>query len=171
MITIIENKTKKVPGITSVFVQFKYDDGIIEELKSLPCKNYSKRNNQWEVPIIYLSELIDKLCVYDDIQLKLCNIKFEEEVKYKLSNYKTKPFDYQLDGIQYGLNHDTWLLLDPPGLGKSLQLIYLAEELKKRDRLKHCLIICGINTLKTNWQKEINRHSKLDCKILFRICQ
>ena len=166
MITITESKTKKVPGITSVFVDFKYDEGIVEEIKSLPCKNYSKKSNKWEIPIIYLAELIDKLCVYDDIQLKLCNIKFEEEVEYKLSNYKTKPFEYQLEGIQYGLNHDTWLLLDPPGLGKSLQLIYLAEELKKRDKLKHCLIICGINTLKTNWQKEIKRHSKLDCKIL-----
>lgn len=166
MIYITEKKTSKVPGITSVFVDFKYDPAIVEEIKSIPCKNFSKRTNLWEIPITYLSELIDKLCVYDDIKLKLCNITFEDDIAYKLQTYKTKPFDYQIEGIQYGLNHDTWLLLDPPGLGKTLQLIYLAEELKKRDKLKHCLIICGINTLKTNWQKEILKHSKLDCKIL-----
>ena len=57
----------------------------------------------------------------------------EEDKIYKLSKYKTKPFSYQEEGIQFGLNHDKWLLLDPPGLGKTLQLIYLAEELKKRE--------------------------------------
>lgn len=166
MIQITENRTKKVPGITSVFINFPYNQYIIEDIKSLPCKNYSKKDNLWEVPITYLAELIDKLCVYDDIELKLCNITFEEDIEYKLSEYRTKPFNYQIDGIQYGLNHDSWLLLDPPGLGKSLQLIYLAEELQKRNGIKHCLIVCGINTLKTNWQKEIHKHSRLDCKIL-----
>ena len=63
------------------------------------------------------------------------------------------------EGIQYGLNHDKWLLLDAPGLGKSLQLIYLAQEIKKRDSIEHCLIICGVNGLKYNWRKEIKKHS------------
>ena len=166
MILIQEKKTKKVPGITSVFVSFKYDANIVNELKSLPSANYSKKDNTWEIPVIYLSELIDKLCVYDDIDLRFCNLTFEEDIEYKLSKFKTQPFDYQLEGIQFGLNHDKWLLLDPPGLGKSLQLIYIAEELHKREGLEHCLIVCGINTLKKNWEKEINRHSKLSCKIL-----
>lgn len=166
MITITEKQTAKVPGITSVFVQFDYNPNIVEELKALPCVNYSKRTHLWEVPITYLAQLIDKLCVYDDIDLRLCQVNFEEDKVYKLQNYKTKPFPYQEDGIQYGLNHDKWLLLDPPGLGKTLQLIYLAEELKKRDNIEHCLIICGINSLKTNWKREIQKHSRLDCKIL-----
>ena len=48
------------------------------------------------------------------------------------------------------LNHYSWLLLDQPGLGKSKTIINLAEELKAQKGLKHCLIICGINTLKAN---------------------
>ena len=166
MITITEKQTAKVPGITSVFVQFDYNPKVVEEIKSLPCINYSKKTHLWEVPINYLAQLIDKLCVYDDIDLRLCQLTFEEDKIYKLSKYKTKPFSYQEEGIQFGLNHDKWLLLDPPGLGKTLQLIYLAEELKKRENIQHCLVICGINTLKTNWKKEIERHSKLDCRIL-----
>lgn len=166
MITITEKITSKVPGITSVFVDFKYDAEIIQEIKTLPCFNYSKKTNQWEVPITYLSQLIDKLCVFDDIELNLCQITFEEDIEYELSEYKTKPFQYQLEGIQFGLNHEQWLLLDPPGLGKTLQIIYIAEELKKRDGIEHCLVVCGINTLKTNWKKEIERHSNLSCRIL-----
>lgn len=166
MIKIIEKITQKVPGITSVFVDFAYNADIVNEIKSLPCYNYSKRTNQWEVPIIYLSQLLDKLCVYDDIDLRLCKITIEDDQEFKLSKYKTKPFKYQEEGIQFGLNHDKWLLLDPPGLGKTLQIMYIAEELKKRDNIKHCLVVCGINTLKTNWKKEIEKHSKLSCRIL-----
>ena len=58
------------------------------------------------------------------------------------------------------------MLLDAPGLGKTLQMIYLAQELKRLGKIEHCLIICGINTLKINWKKEIERHSNLTCKIL-----
>ena len=166
MIHITEKPTSKVPGITSVFVEFSYNREIIENIKTLPCYNYSKRTRQWEIPIKYISNLIDMLCVYDDIDLKLCEINIEPDRKYKLSNYKTKPFPYQEDGIQFGLNHDKWLLLDVPGLGKTLQLIYLAQELKQQRGLKHCLVLCGINTLKTNWEKEIQKHSDLSCTIL-----
>lgn len=84
----------------------------------------------------------------------------------KLSKYKTKPFKYQEEGIKYGLTHKNWLLLDEMGLGKSLQAIYIAQELHKRNKLEHCLIICGVSSLKENWRKEIEKHSDLDCTIL-----
>ena len=51
-------------------------------------------------------------------------------------------------------------------MGKTLQLTYLAQELKQREGLEHCLIICGVNTLKTNWKTEIEKHSNLSCRIL-----
>ena len=166
MIYIQERKTSKVPGITSVFLKFDYNKQLIDDIKSIPCFNFSKRTCEWEFPIEYLSMLLDIVCLYDDIDLKLCNYKVDEDVKYDLMKYKTKPFSYQEDGIQFGLNHDKWLLLDPPGLGKTLQIIYTAQELKRREKLEHCLIICGINTLKTNWKKEIEKHSHLSSMIL-----
>lgn len=166
MIHIYERQTSKVPGLTSLFVEFNYKKEIVDDIKSLPCVNFSKRTKLWEVPVKYLSNLLDMLCVYDDIQLDLCDISVEEDVIYELCNYKTKPFPYQEDGIQFGLNHDKWMLLDVPGLGKTLQLMYLAQELKEKRGLKHCLVICGINSLKTNWEKEIRKHSDLSCMIL-----
>ena len=166
MIKITEKLTSKVPGITSVFVEFDYDPQIVEVIKTIPCFNFTKKDHKWEIPITYLSRLIDKLCVFDDIDLKLCNITFDEDEHFELLQYKTKPFPYQEEGIQFGLNHDKWLLLDPPGLGKTLQIMYIAEERKHRENIEHCLIVCGINTLKNNWKKEIERHSNLDCMIL-----
>ena len=166
MIYIRENITSKVPGITSLFVKFDYNEDVVSAMKTLPCSNYSKKNKEWEVPVIYLSHLIEALCMYDDIELTLCNVIIEDDEEFKLKEYKTKPFKYQEEGIQFGLNHDKWLLLDPPGLGKTLQIMYIAEELKDRENIEHCLVICGINTLKTNWKKEIQRHSNLSCRIL-----
>ena len=102
------------------------------------------------------------------ITLKLLKENSKEIYYPKLvEKYKTKPFKHQIEGIQWGLNLDNGgLLLDDPGLGKSLQMIYLAEELKEQKGLEHCLIICGINTLKGNWKQEIEKHSNLTCRVI-----
>lgn len=169
MIIISEEKTKKVIGETSLFLTFDYNQIIVDFIKSLSGSNYDKKNKQWEIPITYLSQLIDELCFYDDIELKLLKDKKETFIKQSplnINSFKTKPFDYQIEGIQYGLEHNKWLLLDCPGLGKSLQAIYIAQELKNRENIEHCLIICGISSLKENWRKEIKKHSNLSCTIL-----
>ena len=166
MITIEENKNKNVPGMSSLYVKFKYNPDIINILKTLPTYSYDKKNYTWEIPISSLSELIVKLSPYDDIELKTFEYKPKTITKYELSEYKLKPFPYQEEGIQYGLNNNKWLLLDKPGLGKTPQIIHVAEELKKAGKIEHCLIICGINTLKFNWEKEIAKHSDLTSMIL-----
>lgn len=166
MILIEEKQTQKVPGITSLFVTFDYNPIYVDLIKTIPQCNFDKDTKQWEVPTAYTNDLLDKFCVYDSIQLNLLNTEPREIEQFELNAYKTTPFNYQLEGIQYGLNHDKWLLLDEPGLGKTLQLIYLAQELKEKEGIEHCLIICGINTLKFNWKKEIQKHSNLSCRIL-----
>ena len=169
MINIKEQTAKKLPGISSLFVTFNYNKDIVDTIKTLPAYNYSAKDKIWEIPVTCLAELIDKCCIIDSIDITLLKSKQQELVKYPLSSYKTKPFEYQKEGIQYGLNHQAWLLLDAPGLGKSLQILYLAQELKKRDKLEHCLIICGVNTLKTNWKNEIEKHTSLSATILGQI--
>ena len=166
MITIQERKNSKIPGTSSFFVSFPYNAEIVTNLKSLSNYNYDKNTHEWEIPITSLAEIVDKLSPFDDIEMSFMEYKEKSDKKYVLDSYQTKPFDYQEDGIQYGLNHNKWLLLDAPGLGKTLQLTYLAKELKQRKNIEHCLIICGINTLKTNWKKEIQKHSDLSCMIL-----
>lgn len=166
MIFIEERQTRKLPGLTSLFVSFNYRKELVDEIKLLDTTIFDKETKEWEVPLTQLSELIDRCCAYDDITLDVMWDDIFEDTVFELMDYKTTPFEYQKDGIQYGLNHDSWLLLDPPGLGKTLQTIYIAQELKERHNVEHCLIICGINTLKTNWKNEIEKHSNLSCRIL-----
>lgn len=168
MITIEERITKKCPGETSLFVTFKYNADIVSSVKQCDGALYDKKNTLWEVPLSELSKLLNNLSIYDDIELKLLPKEKYKVENIKLPKFKTTPFDYQLEGIKYGLqsNNEKWLLTDAPGLGKSLQILYIAQELKKQKKINHCLIICGINTLKTNWKKEIEKHTNLSCKIL-----
>ena len=165
MIQITEGKTTKIPGETSLYLQVTPIPEIISVIKQCyPCV-YNKNNKEWEIPCTRLSKFINLASQYDSIQINLLKDKKKLDKVFELSKYKTKPMKHQIDGIEYGLNHDKFLLLDAPGLGKTLQLIYLAEEIKNRENIEHCLIICGINTLKTNWENEIKKHSKLDCII------
>jgi SNF2 family DNA or RNA helicase len=166
MIYIFEDKTQKLSGNTSLFLSFAFNQEIIDIVKASGPHRYDKTTKLWEVSIPNLPYLLDSLVYYDDIKLV---VKEEDEVKETILpalEYKTEPFPYQLDGVTYGLNHDKWLLLDSPGLGKSLQTIYLAEELSAQRGLKHCLIVCGVATLRANWEKEIKRHSNKDCVII-----
>ena len=58
------------------------------------------------------------------------------------------------------------MLCDQQGLGKTKQIIDLAVARKYKDGLKHCLIICGVNGLKWNWEEEIHKHSDEKVRIL-----
>jgi SNF2 family DNA or RNA helicase len=80
--------------------------------------------------------------------------------------FKTKPFEHQIEGFNYGLQYDRWLLGDEQGLGKTKQVIDIAVAKKLQKGYKHCLIICGVNGLKWNWVNEIHTHSNEDAWIL-----
>ena len=167
MIQLTEITPIKLPGLSSIKVEFNYSREIVDTVKQIPNAIYHKTLQCWEIPTTSLARAIELLSNYDELSLNfLQNVDKKEDFTYDLSNFKTTPYQYQKDGINFGLNHDKFLLLDAPGLGKTLQMIYLAQELKKRDNIEHCLIICGINTLKHNWKKEIQIHSDLSCRIL-----
>ena len=152
-------------GQTSLFVSFDYDPKIIEIIKQANSYVYDDTTKTWEMPLNNLSYLIDNLTSIDDINLDFLPVEKEEELPLVV-DYKLKPFNYQLEGIKWLINNENGLLLDVPGLGKTAQVIYAAEELKAQKNIKHCLIICGINTLKNNWKREIQKFSNLDCIII-----
>lgn len=159
----------KLPGLSSFTVTFDYDKRLVDTIKQVPNAIWHQKQSVWEIPLTSLSSAVTLLTNYDDVEVKLLyDDVYDGDVIYKLheDSYKTTLFRHQKEGIQYGLNHDRWLLLDAPGLGKTLQMIYLAEELKRKENIEHCFIICGINTLKHNWKNEINKFSNYECKIL-----
>ena len=166
MIYIVERECKKLSGTSSLFLSFKFNPDIVAAIKSSDKYIFDKKTCEWEVPLTSLAYLLDTLTYIDDITLMIKAENEEKELLYPKLEHKYPPYEHQVEGITYGLQHNNWLLLDSPGLGKTLQMIYLAEELKEQKGLEHCLIICGINTLKANWKKEIKKYSNLSCRVL-----
>ena len=167
MIYFNERIPFKQPGETSFEVTFNYDQRIVDVMRQVPNAIWHKSQKFWEIPTTSLSRAIEMLSNLDSIDITLLTeVEEKTEEKDLNQNYITKPFDYQLDGIKYGLSHNKWLLLDAPGLGKTLQMIYLAQELNERNEVNHCLVICGVNALKYNWKKEIEKHSNLTARVL-----
>ena len=166
MIRITESTSKKSVGQTSLFVSFEYDPKYVEIIKMSGDAIWHKDLKVWELPLNKLSFLIDNFTLLDDINVEFLSESDNDEQLDLSVEYKTEPFDYQLEDIKWLINNPNSLNLNMPGLGKTLELIYTAEELKAQKGVEHCLIICGINTLKTNWKKEIQLHSNLDCVII-----
>ena len=168
MIKIEEKLNSKIPGTSSLYINFDYSKDIVEALKnSITVGNFDKKTSTWEVPVTDLALIVQNLGIFDTIDLTLLPDQISKKsVDHKLHKFKTSPFPYQEEGIKYGLQHDKWLLLDAPGLGKTLQMLYLALELKRAGKIDHCLIICGVNTLKFNWKKEVEKHTDEQCYIL-----
>ena len=177
MIKIIETSTPiKISGLSSLLVTFDFNQYIVDSLKTIPTYYYHKAIQTWEIPVCYLSRILDNLTFLDDIQLQLLDeddqvlsksqFNLEPLTEKEKVSFKMKPFDHQLEAINYGLSHESWLLLDSMGLGKTNSIIWLAETLKRRGIIDHCFIICGVNSLKQNWKKEIQKFSTESAVVL-----
>lgn len=166
MIYIEERTPKKVPGFTSLFISFSYNQEIINKIQSLEVFNYDKASFEFEIPLLELASFIDSICEIDDIELTMLQDSLEEAPLQRKCTYKIPALDYQLEGIDFGLKHKKFLLLDEPGLGKTKQIIHIAEELHASGKVEHCLVVCGVNSLKSNWKSEIEKHSNLSSVIL-----
>ena len=115
---------------------------------------------------------MDSLTFIDDIQLTLLPdipavAKLPPLTEDEISSFKIKPFAHQIEAVNYGLaSSGKWLLLDSMGIGKTCEIIYYAETLKRRGLIDHCMIVCGVDNLRTNWKNEIRKFSNYDVLVL-----
>ena len=168
MIDIRVDKANKVNGDWSLYVTFPYNEKVVDVVRTYPSRFWNKDKKEWELPFKCFKSFIDSLTDFD------FNIHgnweaFAEKKKVEMPTgfqFKTTPFQHQIDGFEYGLNNDRWLLGDEQGLGKTKQVIDIAVAKKLQKHYEHCLIICGVNGLKWNWLNEIHTHSDEDGWIL-----
>lgn len=171
MISIRETVPIKLSGLTSFLVSFDYNPEIVSILKQFQPAVFHKSLVTWEISSVYLTRLLDTLTYYDDIKLELLpdeitEISLPELTPTEVSHFKRKPFDHQVEAINFGLEHEKWLNLSSMGCGKSLEAMYLAEVLYNRGLIQHCLIICGVDSLRSNWKNEIKEFSNMSVVVL-----
>ena len=152
----------------SAFVSFEYDSNLVSIIKSMGTRVYIPEKKTWEIPESAVPMLMSRLHDYD--------VLLRGEMRHETPDshaqlppgfvFTTKPYKHQMEGVIYGLEHESFLLGDDQGMGKTKELIDLAMCRKQTDGLKHCLIICGINGNKYNWADEVKIHSREDSWIL-----
>lgn len=167
MINIRVAKSVKCNGDWSIFITSPYETKIVETIRGFSNRFWDKDAKEWEVPFKYLGKFVDALSdhEFDITGPGIPVTKPKAEVPDGFS-FKTIPYDHQIDGLNFGLNNDRWLLGDEQGLGKTKQVIDIAVAKKLQYGYKHCLIVCGVNGLKWNWVNEIYTHSDEDAWIL-----
>ena len=146
----------------SAFVSFDYNPDIVSFIKQMGTRVYNPDNHTWEMPINNIIGLCNKFeneeiqisGIYEDLHKQEFEIDIPKDFKFK-----TKPFAHQIDGVRFGLNKKKFLLCDDQGLGKTKQIIDFVGCLEKTDTINKVLIVCGVNSLKYNWQYEIGVHS------------
>ena len=175
MIYIREIVPRKFSGLSSFLISFQFNQAVVDAIKTVPIHYYHKKEMCWEIPSDCLAVALDTLTFLDNIQLIMLpeHQEIPNQGDFKLtqaeiSSFRFTPFPHQIDGINYGLDpkHQKWLLLDSMGLGKTLEIIGLAETLHRRGEIDHCMIICGVDSLRQNWKSEIEKFSNLSVRVL-----
>lgn len=152
----------------SAFVSFEYESNLVSIIKSMGTRVYIPDKKTWEIPESAVPMLMSRLHDYDVLLRGEMRHETPESHAQLPSGFvfTTKPYKHQMEGVIYGLEHESFLLGDDQGLGKTKEIIDLAMCRKQIDGLKHCLIICGINGNKYNWADEVKIHSREDSWIL-----
>lgn len=160
MIKIRIKKSKHFKD-TSKYSAYVPDNSLYyDTLSQMSSYFYDDINELWEIPENKVQELKDRLSWFE------YTIEGEELLSIEKYKFKTKAFPHQIEGIEYGMEHDKFHLGDEQGLGKTFQCINIALLRKEKYNYQHCLVICGVATLKWNWKDEIETHSNEKCWII-----
>lgn len=166
MISIEMKPSQNLKTKESLYVSFPYDINIVAKIKTLPKRFYIGSSKSWEVPVANINDIVsmfpdDEIQIVGKVSTKV-NKAVSTAIKFDTVNgtgfeFKTNPFNHQVEGFNYALEHKKFVLGDEQGLGKTKQAIDTA--VARKGQFKHTLIVCGVNGLKWNWMEEINTHS------------
>lgn len=114
----------------SAFITFSYSLTYVNLMRAQPKRYWHSDIKAWEVPYENLSLVIDKLTEND------YEIKIDKTVKDVINaktditipetyKFKTTPYQHQIEGVLYGLNHNKFLLGDEQGcIDGDMQIYY-----------------------------------------------
>lgn len=163
MIRINVKESKKFKDFQyCLFIKYSFDIDIVSKFRKLEFRYFHVNSDCWEIAPIHL-QAVKNILINQEYQ-----IIGEELLQNDLGDFtfKTKPYQYQIEGVKYGIDKRHWHLGDEQGLGKTKQIIDLARYLKEIQGVEHCLVICGVASLRWNWRDEIETHSDETYKLL-----
>lgn len=161
-ITVYIKKAEMINAELSAFLKFNYNKELVDEIKKIQPHYWNCETKLWEVEEQYVP-LLEMFC--PDYEFEIVEVQYDRTIP-KSFNFKIQPLKHQIEAIEYGLNHPSFLNGDQPGLGKTYESLMVSEIRRKEENLNHCLIICGVNSLRKNWKKEIEQYTTQKAHIL-----
>ena len=155
-------KAEMIPTKYSAFLQFDYDKYLIEQIKQLNQAFWNGETKLWEINEEDITQL-EMFCPKYEFKLK--EVSYNKKIP-KSFDFKIKPLKHQIEAIEFGLNHPSFLIGDQPGLGKTYESLMVSEIRRENENLRHCLIICGVNSLQKNWEHEIKAFTNQSAQII-----
>lgn len=156
-----------------LYISFKYDPTIVNKIKSFSGRVYSPDTKEWILPAIHEEKIREifneELNIFEVGEpIELPPVFVEQKLGDIPSDYefKVQPMEHQIKAIRYGLANKKWVLGDEMGCGKTFESLIISDILSHTKKIKHCLIICGINGLKMNWKNEVQKYTNKQSKIL-----
>lgn len=153
----------------AAFINFNYDEKLVAFLQIYAERHYHAKTKTWEIPA---DDLISFIRANRKHSFKIFYQKKQAKKKEFINKipasyeFKLKPFKHQLESIEFALNNPKFLLADEQGLGKTKSCID-AETIRVHEGGEgKCLILCGINGSKWNWEKEVRNNSYLSACVL-----
>ena len=171
-------------------LQFEYNAKMIEAVKRIPSKpRYDGADKAWLVdknsplyppgkPADWYVHALANWAVYNRFCERIVEREIKEEITFELPTLTPlagehymllKPYNFQLEGVAYALQHKRCIFGDQPGLGKTLQAICAVVKAHKERAVFGesfpCLVICPAS-LKVNWKREFKKFSGMDAIIL-----
>ena len=164
---------KRVPG-----VRWDNDEKEWVVNKQYPFYPYGK-NARWYVDSFEKWVKDYKLASYvrrcredSDIEYEIPPMKGFEGEHYILPPYA--PYQYQLEGVRYALDHKRCIFGDQPGLGKTMQAICAVVKAHREAHIYGesfpVLVICP-SALKVNWKREFKKFAGVEAVILDDDCR
>lgn len=147
----------------NLHIESEYNQTIVSFMRTRPIRMWDRDKHIWTLPECDLDLFLQSIDGFEyklDIEDNFIpnkSVEFGELPDWY--EFKTKPYEHQIDGVRYGLKHKKFLLSDEQGLGKSKIMLDLSQIYKKQNNFKHVLVIACVNGLKYNWQDEIKIHT------------
>lgn len=177
MITVLENRNENVYEI-----RFNYDPILVDLVKQVAGRRWNPEKKIWTVPRDRLGFFLNQIKgtpyensvdIYSDedinVNMAIGTTNYIPEVDLSDVNLYVKDgltlMKHQIDFMKFALHrkkngyHDGFILADQPGAGKTAQALQLAMYNKEKQRAKHCLVICCVNSAKYNWVEDIVKHT------------
>lgn len=155
-------------------ISFRYDPRTVAKVKELAQRRYLPEERAWEIPDYELPNLIEKVGLSNiDADEAITGALKTKEVEDRRAatqerlegikpvvdfDFTTEPLPHQIEAFNFGLQKDMILIGDEQGLGKTKESIDIC--VARKHELVKTLIVCGVNSVKYNWEKEIQIHSK-----------